>query len=337
MLDASWFSSTTIEEKKVSKLLQDMSATPLELAERAKKETGPADFTVFRDRPLVRTGESFYPVDFEFLATKTEAHVYWTVLRSLTVDDQGKFQAFWGKLFERYVADLLVSAVNENLNSVFPFAMHTDGEGKELCDVVVKCKDAAVLMECKGTMFRGDAKYKGDVKTLEAEIVKKFVADGRPVGVGQLASAVRTILENPDCASGITFRGTSLIFPLLVTRDEIGSVVGLNSYLNAQFKALLPDRKTMPISVAPLICTSVEGLERWCTYLSELSLADILRSHLQANKNITDPLLRLARPLPPFVVANPAIDAIGYREPRLQKDWKKMTVMAAERLGLKPE
>lgn len=334
----SWFNSTKIAAEGVRKLLELLAATPAELASNAAKgDTGPADFTIFRNKPLVREEETFYPIDYELLAAKTEASVYWTVLKALPPNEQNNFQAFWGKVFERYIADLLESSANKTLNAVHPFVMQADDNNKELCDVVVRCADAMVLIECKGTMFRGDAKYQGDVDILEKEIIRKFVDDGKPTGVGQLGAAVRRIAENRECASDLTFRGITTVFPLLVIRDDIGGVVGLNRYLQLQFDALLPDRKKYGFSVAPLVCTSAEGLERWSSYLDAITLVKILHSHLQANKMVADILLKPACPLPPFMVGNAAIERLGDKPARLSSDWQKLIQRAIVRLGLKPE
>ncbi len=271
------------------------------------------------------------------MTAKTEANVYWTVLKALPSHEQGNFQALWGRVFERYIADLLDSSVNKAISAVHPFVMLAGDKNKELCDIVVRCDDAVVLVECKGTMFRGDAKYQGDVEALEKEIIKKVVDDGKPTGVGQLAAAVRLIAENRDCAADLSLRGISTVFPLLVIRADIGGVVGLNRYLQLQFNALLPDRKKYAFSVAPLVCTSAEGLERWCSYLDSVTLVSTLHSHLQANKIVTDVLFKPACPLPPFMVGNTAIENIGQKPSRLLSDWQKLTQAAIERLGLKPE
>ncbi len=55
-----WFSSTKIPAEAVGKLLALLGATPAELAANAAKgDTGPADFTIFRNKPLIQEEETF--------------------------------------------------------------------------------------------------------------------------------------------------------------------------------------------------------------------------------------------------------------------------------------
>jgi hypothetical protein len=245
-----------------------------------------------------------------------------------------------GGIFEQYVVDLLLSSSDSSFNVVYPFPKLTADKNRELCDVLVVCGTAAVLIECKGSMFRADAKYKGNIKLLESEIVKKFVMKkGKPEGIGQLAEAVKTVASanHSDVCEGVNLRNVTTLFPILITKDDIGGVVGFNKYLNERFQLLLPDRKKYALSVAPLICAPCDAVEYWCTYLQETALTKLLTSHLKSQQSVSDPLLQLARPLPPFVAPDPLLIKLGKKRARLAAEWETLTSQSLERLGLPEE
>jgi hypothetical protein len=340
-INKTWFSSTKIPEEVVSVFLREISASPSEIATEARNHHyGPTDFTAFKKKPLFRDGDNLFPIDFDFLAEKAETTIYWNILSKLPKEEQEPFQSFWGGIFEQYVVDLLLSSSDSSFNVVYPFPKLTADKNRELCDVLVVCGTAAVLIECKGSMFRADAKYKGNIKLLESEIVKKFVMKkGKPEGIGQLAEAVKTVASanHSDVCEGVNLRNVTTLFPILITKDDIGGVVGFNKYLNERFQLLLPDRKKYALSVAPLICAPCDAVEYWCTYLQETALTKLLTSHLKSQQSVSDPLLQLARPLPPFVAPDPLLIKLGKKRARLAAEWETLTSQSLERLGLPEE
>lgn len=336
-----WFSSTKIPEDVVSLFLRELSASTSEIAAEVRNRNyGPTDFTALKKKPLFKEGDNLFPLDFDFLAEKAETTIYWNILSKLPKEQQGSFQSFWGTIFEQYVADLLLSSSDPSFNAVYPFPKLTTDKNRELCDALVVCDTAAILIECKGSMFRAEAKYKGNIKLLESEIIKKFVENkGKPEGIGQLAEAVKRIAsaDRSNVCEHVNLRHVTTLFPMLITKDDIGGVVGFNKYLDEKFHVLIPDRKKYTLSIAPLICVPCDALEYWCSYLREIALSRVLTSHLKSQQNISDPLLRLARPLPPFTTADPLLIRFGEKPARLAEEWEKLMNQSLERLGLPEE
>jgi hypothetical protein len=52
-----------------------------------------------------------------------------------------------------------------------------------------------------------------------------------------------------------------VVYPVIVTRDDLGSVVGINAYLDSRFRAVV-QRNRIRVSIAPLISMSSETLEQ---------------------------------------------------------------------------
>jgi hypothetical protein len=340
-INKTWFSSSKIPEEIVNLFLRELSASPSEIAaEVQNRHYGPSDFTALKKKPLFKDGENLFPIDFDFLAEKAEATIYWNILSKLPKTQQGSFQSFWGLVFEQYIADLLLTSSDPSLNAVYQFPKLADDKNRELCDVLVVCGSTAILIECKGSMFRAEAKYKANIKLLESEIIKKFVENkGKPEGIGQLAEAVKRISSagRTNVCKEVNLQRVTTLFPVLITRDDIGGIVGFNKYLNEKFQLLIPDRKKYAISIAPLICAPCDALEYWCSYLQEIMFSELLGSHLKSQQNISEPLLRLAMPLPPFTSANPLLIRLGEKEQRLEIEWKKLMDKSLERLGLPDE
>ncbi len=336
-LTTAWFEKTNLPHDAIRAFLDSISSTPKELTQQINRRYGPSDFTALRNKPMFQDKSGYFPADFDFLAEKTEASIYWTVLGKLPTAQKGGFQAFWGRLFEQYVADRMASVADPKLNTLIVSPIYRDNAAAEVTDVLVLCGRNGILLESKGTMFRGDAKYSGDLKILEDEVIKKFVEDnGKPVGVGQIANAVRAINSDRKCIKDLDLSEIDTIYPVLVTRDEIGEVVGFNKYLKERLELLLPDKRSFSLSVAPLVCLTSETIETWSPYLNVVSLSEILHTHLAANENVTDPVLKQATPLPPSIVGNSVLEKLGYRPP-LNGVWESLSTMAIQTLGLESD
>ena len=94
------------------------------------------------------------------------------------------------------------------------------------CQSVV-CGSDAIFIESKGATFSAAAKYGGDPELLQAEIEVKLIK-----GLKQLASAIVKVFDrkNPEAVSGADLSKIRRIFPVLVTRDDIGAAIYINYY-----------------------------------------------------------------------------------------------------------
>jgi hypothetical protein len=134
-LQREWFSSTKVPSAQVDAFLNFSAATPDQLAsELPKHNSGPNDYTIFRDKPLFRDGDNLFLVDFSFLAEKIESAPFWTIHSTLGQDERKDFHSFWGRVFERYSNDLLESAVDGRINALYRNPVFESRPSEEVCD-----------------------------------------------------------------------------------------------------------------------------------------------------------------------------------------------------------
>ena len=291
-----WFSQTKLENAHLERLVADISGDYAEFQGLlARYDKGVNDFTIFRERPLVRLGDSIYPLDFGFLAAKAESAFFWRAHNSLPSSERDDFHAFWGHVFERYMHRLMRNVCTSPVNQYCESPRYADGDQGEACDGIVLCKGhIAVVAEYEGSVFTAEAKYAGDLAALQGEIEKKLI--GRPdrdrKGVHQLANAISSLFAK---GTHRTLRDVDLptitkVFPLLITRDEIGSTWYLASYLNKVFRKAVNRNAIRPI-VSPVFSMSVDHFEAFAGALRTVSLSDILEARYRQDRELQMPFL----------------------------------------------
>ena len=122
------------------------------------------------------------------------------------------------------------------------------------------------------------------------------------------------------------------IYPVIVTRDDIGSTLGVNAFLQVRFDSAV-QREKMEKTVTPLFCMNAEDLERFTAYLPDTLLTDLLEAHYRANrergKYLVDTYLSSSN--------NASLEEKGIRRPDIHvRSWHELCESAAEHLGLKP-
>jgi len=306
-LNAGWFRTSSVPSNQLDAFLTDVSGSVDELAGLATKfNRGIADFTVFKERPMYRDGDNFYPVDLSFLAEKCDSGLFWRIHDSLRPEQKPLFHSYWGELFQRYVNWLLTNAIDQHRNRFTASPHYANRAADEICDGIVLCGNGAVLLEYKGSTFTAQAKYDGDLDLLKEEIDRKLV---RAKGVGQLRRAVTRLFgKMPEQMKELNVSFIPRIFPLLVIRDDIGGALMLNAYLNKHFEADLR-RKELSTSVAPLICISADHLESVAGFLKTKRLTDIIEARCAAGGELKNSFLLVpnrilgqnARGIPPVI------------------------------------
>jgi hypothetical protein len=330
-LDEQWFASTQVTPEAIQAFFSLVSASPEEYQQMLLSSRGPNDFTAFRDRPLLRAASKLDLMDLWMLAEKFESGPFWLIHSKLPDNERPLFHSFWGRLFERYIADLFVAASDGTLNRVYvsPLFVNTN---EELSDIVIICDRSAVLIESKGTTFTARAKYEGDYDLLKQELESKLVEST------DREQAVRQLARNIERAFGPVRQGVeevdlqcvTTVFPVLVTRDDLGSVVGVNGYLGERFDAILK-RKGLPASVAPLACLSSEHAEALSAYISDTRLADILQAHIRANRKGSARYLTM----PFFATPNAVLSKKGERPiPNQLGNFDELIQSCIQQLGL---
>ena len=335
-LSKQWFSSTKIPQETIERFLTLVSAPADEFRSAFQKsDWGNSDFTAFRDRPFFRDGEGLVLIDFAFLAEKLEAGPFWIVHNSLpngsTKED---FHNFWGQVFEKYCCDMLSNATAAPRNVVFEAPVFADAKKGQVCDALVICGSSAAFIELKGSTFSSRAKYGADYKDLRREIQQKLVQkpDGSPKAVYQLKRAIELTCGSghQEAIKGVDLSRVRYVYPVVVTRDDIGSTLGVNAFLQHRFDEVI-QRKLMGKIVTPLFCMNSEDLETLTGYMREVSITDLLDAHYRASRQSGPYFMN-----PYFATrGNSILKEKGIRRPESQaKWWHDFTETALDRLGL---
>jgi hypothetical protein len=331
ILTNSWFDSTKIEPQHISSFLGYVSSPPDQLKAAVKNSSGPADFTAFRNKPLMQFVGGVHLIDLWFLAEKFDSGPFWSIFSSLTGKDRPAFSSFWGLLFEAYMSNLLKTSSDGKRNVVYVSPRFTASQ-EEVCDAIVICGRDAVFIEMKGGTFTAVGKYGGNIANLRSELESKLVkSQDRDQAVVQLARNInRSFGVNKENIDGLDLREIAAVYPLVITRDDIGGVTGINSFLDQHFRQLL-QRSKLGVSVAPLVCMSSENGEAISAYLKHTSLAAILASHIAANRRFGGKSMFM----PLFTVPNKELSRFGELTiPNQKEAWDNMMTNMLTRLGI---
>ena len=249
-LTKEWFNRPHISSNTVDSFLKDISASPTALATSfSSRNWGPLDMTWFRDKPVCRLKDTiFVAIDARFLSEKLESGIFWRVHSSLeSSKDKERLHNHWGVTFENYMNWMLGQACKNSQNNFYASPKYQNGD--EVCDAIILCGGNAVFIEYKGSTFTAESKYKGDLIELAAEIEDNLIGtDTKRKGIRQLTHAILRVFDKQaqtDIAD-IDFSRVTTIFPLLVTRDEIGGSWGISSYLQIQADKFFVRRKFRP-------------------------------------------------------------------------------------------
>lgn len=301
------------------------------VAEIRRTNPHPNDFTVLKDRPMFADKGLYRPIDVHLLADKMESGIFWSVNGHLPPEKREHFHQFWGDVFELYATWLLSSSVNSDVNKLYPNPRYEKAQHGQVCDSILVSGRSAVFIEFKGSTFSANGKYGGDARVLDGELTKKLVGSRTSrKGVRQLVHAIQDLCGRgiPNAIDGLDVNDIDAVFPLIVTRDDIGSAFNSNAYLNFHFQELIKDIDLVR-SVMPLCCISADDLERLTPYLADISLAEILSARIAGDGSLVTPL---------WHGENRVLDKLPGRPAKLlDAEVEKLEEMCRERLGLKDE
>lgn len=323
-----WFRTTSVSEDTVESFLREVAATSQDLSQKVREKSPRAnDFTAFKDKPILREPEYSFPIDMAFLAEKFDSAPFWRIHNDClsTKSERDNFHSFWGHVFEGYMNWLLGESFLTQVNRLVPdprFACNTD---QQVCDAVILCDRTAILVEYKGSTFTAAGKYGGDAGPLKKEMEEKLVGtEAAAKGVRQLVRATERLcrFEDNRAISGLDLSGVTTLVPLIITRDDLGSVFGMNAYLNRRFQELRLEKHTWR-AVTPLFCLSADDVEKISPYLSDTSLSAILEARYRSDKPLMGSLLLLA---------NRVLDRKGERKPTILLDTIKATAKQSNQL-----
>lgn len=316
MFDNTWFGSA-INLDVLKKCLGQTASTPEELRENTSKSFGNEDFTLFRNRPIIRNGDAFFVLDLGFLVDKIETGPFWFVHSGLPSSLKFQSLSTWGDIVERYVNWLISASADRKLNHAFANPLFS-GTTDEVADTAILCGKNLVLIECKGGFFNAKAKYSGIASELLAEIQKKLVENeqGSPKGIQQLANSIDRAFGVGSSATidNLNTADINSIFPVLLVRDDIGAGPVINAQLAQQFVSLIQG-KQYRVNIKPLVVVSLKAFEYMCRYLDAVSLTEILSARIAAEPSLYMPF---------WLVPNAVLEQIGDKDNSFvnQEFWK---------------
>lgn len=309
-LSREWFTGAGVDLEIVNKFLDDVSASPAMMRDKfLSRDCGPSDITWFRDKPVSKVKDNVLIVlDTKSLTEKLNSGIFWRVHNSLSTNGaKQQLHNHWGIAFENYMHWLLEQACKNGPNRFYASPKY-GGTSDEVCDAIILCGVDAVFLEFKGSTFTAQAKYKGDAMSLASEIDDNLVGvPSRRKGIRQLAHAILSLFNkrSQQPIDGIDLSKINTIFPVLVTRDDVGGCWGISNYLQRQIDGFFNRRDVRPKRVAPLFCLSCEEAEWISAYLDQEPLPRLLNGWYK-----NDP----GRYWSFKTISNPVIDLHGFKK-----------------------
>ena len=311
-IDGNYFAKLPLPPEQIERFFSLVSASPDEFRSALiSQNPRPNDFRVIRDKPLIRIENRYFPLDAHIGFEKFDSAVYWSILRSLPKEQQNIFPVFWGEIFEDYVVWLFQTTANQKINRIIPNPRYADDPNQQVCDLIVLCDRTAIFIEVKGNTITSEAKYSGDIDSLRTELNRKWVgASDKRKGVTQLVPAIQATCSDTPARriDGIDLRSVSTVMPLVITRDEFGGYMAVNTYLNNRFKEMLGKARYQK-SVTSLICICADTLEKLSPYLNDIRLSDVLSVRLRGDKSSPVPFSKMSVPICGKGVGHPKIVA----------------------------
>jgi hypothetical protein len=275
------FATTTITPDAAEQFLNSIAAEEQDfVASLGASGVQATDFTIFRDRPLLRRGVEFIPVDHGFVLDKAGRSLFWTAIKNCPAAQRESLLQRWGELFERYINSLLSASLGGGMFLAGP----TFEDGAQASDGAILEAKTLILLEYKANTIRNAVKYADDPAALERVLQSRFVegeGHGRK-GLAQLSHAIKRFAEGHviiDRSSGIRIdpSDVSKIIPVLVHLDNALRTPGIPHYLATCFKSFGRSKR---FTVTPLVALPITELEELEGYLKDKPLSIFLESFM---------------------------------------------------------
>jgi len=250
------------------------------------------DFALFRDKPVVQTAPNCYVlIDSSFLMDKLDKGPFFALVALADKKNREAIFRLWGPAFEAFVNWLLKESIDARRDTLHASPrFEVNNENEEICDIAICSGDNAVLIECKGCYFKGDALDSADPKRLNEEIEKKLAGnlDVRQ-GATQLARSILRLYgcNSADNTKNPDLKNAKVIYPVLLVRDEIADAFLLNNNMEQIFRAAMGSSE-VTVEVKSLFCLSIGVLQGLSAFLKKKNLPELL--NLRREK---DPDLKL--------------------------------------------
>jgi hypothetical protein len=284
-IDKSLFSPLKIPTEALDAFFTVVAKTSKELANFAASQASRplADTVIFQNWPMVRHEDEdrYYCLDLAGLMDKTGRGLYWTLFTSSDKPTRQKLGGVYGMAFENLLHD------RANRAGLVPpqyLANPSFVDGSEVCDAIFVDGSSLVFCEYKSSVLTAEAKLSGDLKSLAAELDKKFIlgGDDGKKGISQLSHSIARFLSGERIV-GLPDDKWSMIFPVMVCLERAMQCTGMYEYMNQKF-----DRKTLRgrsrVRITPLTIADVEYFEDLLPDAKNYGLAELLDSYYHFQK-----------------------------------------------------
>lgn len=216
----------------------------LSLSEYARMED--ADYIKIREKPLMELDDTTFRIVHPlFLSDKVYKSLYFLLnqLYGKTDKKLGGFRSWYTTHFSEG------TCFREVMQRAFPDAdqLLFDNDLANLKPKVIgppdgylRIQNNSFLFENKDILINAATKSSYDFDALIEELKKKvFSEEGRPVGIGQLVTNIRKLLNGENKYDPGFVIGNTNIYPVLITHDNMFDTVGLNRVMGGLFNAEL--------------------------------------------------------------------------------------------------
>ncbi len=181
-----------------------------------------SDFLSFMATPLYQIQDNLtVPVHLPFLEARFTSGIYWTLVDHLEHRERLRFMRFFGKLFERYVRNLIQRAIPDThglTRRVFPEFPYSAPAGEQrTSDVVIVYEHTALFVEVTAGRLRlEDTLLAADLTAFDHDLQRIVLRKAR-----QLNRCIRDFRENRFTFDGQTARDLRHIQPVIVTPESL--------------------------------------------------------------------------------------------------------------------
>lgn len=222
LFSKNWFKKTNVfTRRNYGKVLKIASSTFPEMRSELLKTTVPSgeffSFQHFFRKPLVRDHNSYYLLDLGYLEQRFTEGAWWHIFDS-TLDTKQNLRAYWGKLFEHYILDLVQSVIKPKL-----VLSEIKGDFSGQVDILINLGDTLIAIEITSKRLRLVDWVSGDPDLIEKGI-KEILLDSDEKGTGkaqQLFNLWEKIRKRDIKLDGVDLEKIKRFIPIIVFEESL--------------------------------------------------------------------------------------------------------------------
>ncbi|MFT5305828.1 MAG: hypothetical protein ACI9N1_000444 [Flavobacteriales bacterium] len=250
-----------------------------------------SDYTSLRNFPLYEIDENSYGVvDFFMVLDKFVLSTKFILKKVFDTKNELKPNSseFFSVFNKIYSEDVLMNGVlNEIFNKKYFIKKDTNEIKDNEPDYYIRHNNRVFLFENKDTLVRGDIKSSFDIDLIDKTLKKKFLNDGRDVGIGQLVNTIVRIVNNSfEFDDYVNTRFNLKIYPILLVHNRAFMTDGLNYKLNQWYRNLVKVKLGKGYDeryIKDLCIIDIDTLIYWKPYLkaNDVNFRKVLDKHLK--------------------------------------------------------